>query len=105
VAFSPQANCTDWVTATLWWNLVPTFADTGVWRGQRGGTPTAVYLNFLDRKLINSFRKKIIQFLLPMMIIQIFNIFAVARPIKLNSILLSEYELCYVHVILEAHDF
>jgi hypothetical protein len=27
VAFSPQANYTDWATATCWQNLVPTFAD------------------------------------------------------------------------------
>jgi hypothetical protein len=29
--------------------LVPTFADRGVSRGQRGGSPTAVNLSFLDR--------------------------------------------------------
>jgi hypothetical protein len=28
---------------------VPTFADRGVSRGQRGGTPTVVKLSFLDR--------------------------------------------------------
>jgi hypothetical protein len=27
VAFSPQANYTDWATATCWQNLVPTFVD------------------------------------------------------------------------------
>jgi hypothetical protein len=30
-------------------NLVPTFADRGVSRGQRGGPPTVVNLSFLDR--------------------------------------------------------
>jgi hypothetical protein len=37
VALSPQANYTDWVTATCRRNLVPTFVDRGVSRGQRGG--------------------------------------------------------------------
>jgi hypothetical protein len=49
VAFSPQANYTDWSTATCWWNLVPTFVDRGVSRGKRGGSPTVVNLSFLDR--------------------------------------------------------
>jgi hypothetical protein len=48
VAFSPQANYTDWATAT-WRNLVPTFVDRGVSRGQRGGSHTVVNLSFLDR--------------------------------------------------------
>jgi hypothetical protein len=30
--------------------LVPTFADRGVSRGQRGGSPTVVNLNFLDQR-------------------------------------------------------
>jgi hypothetical protein len=30
-------------------NLVPTFADRGVSRGQRGGSSTVVNLSFLDR--------------------------------------------------------
>jgi hypothetical protein len=47
VAFSPRANYTDWATATCWWNLVPTFVDRGVSRGQRGGSPTVV--NAYDR--------------------------------------------------------
>jgi hypothetical protein len=33
---SPQVNYTDCATATCWQNLVPTFADRGVSRGQRG---------------------------------------------------------------------
>jgi hypothetical protein len=49
VAFSPQANYTDWATASFWRNLVPTFADRGVLRGQRGGSPTVVHLSFLDQ--------------------------------------------------------
>jgi hypothetical protein len=49
VALSPRANYTDWTTATCRWNLVPTFVDRGVSRGQRGGSPTVVNLTFLDR--------------------------------------------------------
>jgi hypothetical protein len=49
-AFTPQANSTDWVTATGRRILVSTFADRGVSSGLRGGTPTAVNLNFLDRR-------------------------------------------------------
>jgi hypothetical protein len=30
-------------------NLVPTFADRGVSRGQRGGSRTVIILSFLDR--------------------------------------------------------
>jgi hypothetical protein len=49
VAFSSQANYTDWVNATSRRNLVPTFVDRGVSRGQGGATPTVVNLSFLDR--------------------------------------------------------
>jgi hypothetical protein len=56
VALSPQANYTDWTTATCRQNLVPTFVDRGVSRGQRGGSPTAVKLSFLDRGLYFSFK-------------------------------------------------
>jgi hypothetical protein len=42
MALSPQANYTDWTTATCRRNLVPTFVDRGVSRGQRGGSPMAV---------------------------------------------------------------
>jgi hypothetical protein len=49
VAFSPQANYTDWATATCWRNLVPTFADRRVSRGRCGGSLTVVNLSFLDR--------------------------------------------------------
>jgi hypothetical protein len=49
VAFSPQANYTDWATATFRRNLVPTFVDRGVSRGQRGGSPTIFNLSFVDR--------------------------------------------------------
>jgi hypothetical protein len=48
VAFSPQANYTDWSTATGRWILVPTFVDRGVSCGQHGRTPTAINLSFLD---------------------------------------------------------
>jgi hypothetical protein len=49
VAFSLQANYTDWAKATGWRILVPTFTDRGVSRGQRGGNPTVVNLSFLDQ--------------------------------------------------------
>jgi hypothetical protein len=49
VAFSPQANYTDWGTDTCRRNFVPTSVDRGVSRGQRGGYPTVVNLSFLDR--------------------------------------------------------
>jgi hypothetical protein len=44
VAFSPQANYTEWATATSWQNLVPTFVDGGVSHGQRSRTPTGIHL-------------------------------------------------------------
>jgi hypothetical protein len=56
VAFSPQTNYNDWATATCWRNLVPTFADRGVSRGQRGGSLTVVNLSFLDRSRYFSFK-------------------------------------------------
>jgi hypothetical protein len=37
------------MTATCRRNLVPTFVGRGVSRGQRGGSPTAANLSFLDR--------------------------------------------------------
>jgi hypothetical protein len=49
VDFSPQANYADWATATCQRNLIPTFADREVSRGQRGGSLTVVNLSFLDR--------------------------------------------------------
>jgi hypothetical protein len=49
VALSPRANYNDWATATCRRNLVSTFVDRGVSRGQRGGSPTVVNLSFLDR--------------------------------------------------------
>jgi hypothetical protein len=49
VDLRPQANYTYWVTATCQRNLVPTFLDIGVSRGQRGGSPTVVNFSFLDR--------------------------------------------------------
>jgi hypothetical protein len=48
VAFSPQANFIDWATATCRGNLVRTFADRGVSRGQGGGCPSFVNLSFLS---------------------------------------------------------
>jgi hypothetical protein len=44
VALSPQANYTDSSTATCRRNLVSTFVDRGMTRGQRGGSPTVVNL-------------------------------------------------------------
>jgi hypothetical protein len=56
VTFSPQANYIDWSTATGRRILVPTFADRGVSRGQRGGIFTAVNLSLLDRSGYFSFK-------------------------------------------------
>jgi hypothetical protein len=56
VAFSPQANYTDWATATGRRILVPTFVDRGLSRGQRGVVTTAVNLSFLDRSRYFSFK-------------------------------------------------
>jgi hypothetical protein len=56
VTLSPQANYTDWSTATCRRNLVQTFVDRGVSRGQRGGSLTAVNLSFLDRSRYFSFK-------------------------------------------------
>jgi hypothetical protein len=55
MAFSPEANYTDWATATCRLNLVPTFADRGVSRDQRR-IPTVVNLSFLDRSRYFSFK-------------------------------------------------
>jgi hypothetical protein len=44
-----RKRTTDWASATGRRILVPTSADRGVSRDQRGGTPTAVNLIFLDR--------------------------------------------------------
>jgi hypothetical protein len=49
MAFSPQANYADWTTATGRRILVATFADRGVSRDHRSGTPAAVNLSFLGR--------------------------------------------------------
>jgi hypothetical protein len=49
VVFSPQANYTDWVTATCRRNLVPSFTHSGLSRGESGGSLTVVDLSFLDR--------------------------------------------------------
>jgi hypothetical protein len=56
MAFSLQVNYTDRVTATGQRILMPTFADRGVSRGQRGGILTAVNLSFLDRSRYFSFK-------------------------------------------------
>jgi hypothetical protein len=57
MAPSPRANYTDWSTATCRRNLVSTFVDRGVSRGQRGGFPTVVNLSFLDRERTNMMLK------------------------------------------------
>jgi hypothetical protein len=57
VALSPRTNYTDWVTATCRRNVVPTFVDRGVSRGQCGGSPTVVNLSFLDRTSLLSTSK------------------------------------------------
>jgi hypothetical protein len=56
VALSPQANYTDWATATCRRNLVPTFEDRGVSHGQGGGSPAVVNLSFLDQSRYFSFK-------------------------------------------------
>jgi hypothetical protein len=56
VAPSPQANYTDWATTTCRRNLVPTFVDRGMSRGQRGGSPTVFNLSFLDQSRYSSFK-------------------------------------------------
>jgi hypothetical protein len=56
VALSPRTNYTDWSTATCRRNLVSTFVDRGVSRGQRGGSPTVVNLSFLNRSRYFSFK-------------------------------------------------
>jgi hypothetical protein len=60
LAFSSQANCTDLSTATGLRNLVPTFTDRGLSRGQRGGSPTVVNLSFLGRIRYLSFKQLLI---------------------------------------------
>jgi hypothetical protein len=56
VAFSPQANYTDWATAICRQILMPTFVDRRVLCGQCGRTPTAVNLSFLDWSRYFSFK-------------------------------------------------
>jgi hypothetical protein len=48
VVLSPRAYYTDFATATCRRNLVPTFVDREVSRGQHGGSPTVVNLSSLD---------------------------------------------------------
>jgi hypothetical protein len=56
VAFSPQANYTDWATTTCRRNLVSSFVDRRGSRGQRAGSPAVVNLSFLDRSRYFSFK-------------------------------------------------
>jgi hypothetical protein len=58
VPLGQQANSTDWATATCRRNLVSTFVDWGVSRGQRG-SPTVVNLSFLDRTIMCLHKKKL----------------------------------------------
>jgi hypothetical protein len=55
VALSPQANNTEWATATFRRNLVPTFVDRWVSHGQRGASPAVINLSFLDGDFLISF--------------------------------------------------
>jgi hypothetical protein len=48
-AFSQQRNILTERPPPVGEFLVPTFVDRGVWRGQRGGSPTVVNLSFIDR--------------------------------------------------------
>jgi hypothetical protein len=45
MVLSPHVNYTDWATAACRRNLVPTFVDRGVSRGQGGGSLKAVNLS------------------------------------------------------------
>jgi hypothetical protein len=56
IALGPQENYTDWATATCRRNLLPTFVDREVLRGQCGGSPMVVNLSFLDRSHYFSFK-------------------------------------------------
>jgi hypothetical protein len=56
VAFSPQANYTDWATGTGRRILVGTLVDRGALRGQSGVTHTAVNFSYLDRSHYLSFQ-------------------------------------------------
>jgi hypothetical protein len=56
MAFSLQTNYTDPATANCCRNLMPTFVDRGVSRGQRGGYHTVVNLSFLDWSSYFSFK-------------------------------------------------
>jgi hypothetical protein len=56
VALSSPANYTDWANATCRRNLMPTYVDSGVSRGQRGGSLTVVNLSFLHRSRYFSFK-------------------------------------------------
>jgi hypothetical protein len=51
-----RANFTEWATAICRRNLVPTFVDRGVSRGQNGGSPTVVNLSFLHWSRYFSFK-------------------------------------------------
>jgi hypothetical protein len=54
MALSQQAKYTDWSTAIYQRDLVPTFADRRVSRGQRGGSPAVV--NLIDPSRYFSFQ-------------------------------------------------
>jgi hypothetical protein len=56
VALRPQANYTDWATATCRRNLVPTSVDRGVSHGQCGGSHTVINLSILHRSRYFSFK-------------------------------------------------
>jgi hypothetical protein len=56
VALRPQAKYTECVTVTDRRNIVPTFADRGMSRGQCGGSPTVVNLSFIDGGRYFSFK-------------------------------------------------
>jgi hypothetical protein len=56
VTLSPRANYTHRATATCRRNLVPTFVDRRVSRGQGGGSLTVVNLSFLARSRYFSFK-------------------------------------------------
>jgi hypothetical protein len=60
VVLSLKVNYTDWATTICQWNLLPTFVDSGVLRGQHGRSPTVVNLSFLDQSRYFSFKSRLI---------------------------------------------
>jgi hypothetical protein len=94
VTLSPRANYTDWSTATYRRNLVSTFVDRGVSRGQRDGFLTVVNLSFLDRTVaarLSNVKGWSFPLLLPMQL-QYTN-FRDINPARFSSIVIVTYSI------------